>query len=68
VLIKNQANQIQNGVYTLTNNGSAGVTAWILTSKTMTSKSKSSKTWSRCSGFTLMLVTTFWLGFKEIKQ
>jgi hypothetical protein len=31
VLIKNQANQIQNGVYTLTNNGSAGVTAWILT-------------------------------------
>jgi hypothetical protein len=34
VLIKDQTNQIQNGVYTLTNNGSAGVTAWILTRAT----------------------------------
>ena len=34
VLIKNQTNQVQNGVYTLTNNGSAGVTAWILTRAT----------------------------------
>jgi hypothetical protein len=31
VLIKDQTNQIQNGIYTLTNNGSAGTTAWILT-------------------------------------
>jgi hypothetical protein len=34
VLIKDQTNQIQNGVYTLTNNGSAGVTAWVLTRAT----------------------------------
>ena len=34
VLIKNQTNQIQNGIYTLTNNGSAGVTAWVLTRAT----------------------------------
>jgi hypothetical protein len=34
VLIKDQTNQIQNGIYTLTNNGSAGVTAWILTRAT----------------------------------
>jgi hypothetical protein len=34
VLIKNQTDQIQNGIYTLTNNGSAGVTAWILTRAT----------------------------------
>jgi hypothetical protein len=34
VLIKDQTNQIQNGVYTLTNNGSVGVTAWILTRAT----------------------------------
>jgi hypothetical protein len=34
VLIKDQTNQVQNGVYTLTNNGSAGVTAWILTRAT----------------------------------
>jgi hypothetical protein len=34
VLIKDQTNQIQNGIYTLTNNGAAGVTAWILTRAT----------------------------------
>ena len=34
VLIKNQTDQIQNGIYTLTNNGSAGVTAWVLTRAT----------------------------------
>jgi hypothetical protein len=34
VLIKDQTNQIQNGVYTLTNNGSTGVTAWVLTRAT----------------------------------
>jgi hypothetical protein len=34
VLIKDQTNQIQNGIYTLTNNGSAGVTAWVLTRAT----------------------------------
>jgi hypothetical protein len=34
VLIKDQTTQTQNGVYTLTNNGSAGVTAWILTRAT----------------------------------
>jgi hypothetical protein len=34
VLIKDQTDQIQNGIYTLTNNGSAGVTAWILTRAT----------------------------------
>jgi hypothetical protein len=34
VLIKDQTDQIQNGVYTLTNNGSTGVTAWILTRAT----------------------------------
>jgi hypothetical protein len=34
VLIKDQTNQIQNGIYTLTNNGSAGVTAWVLTRST----------------------------------
>jgi hypothetical protein len=34
VLIKNQTTQLQNGIYTLTNNGSAGVTAWILTRAT----------------------------------
>ena len=34
VLIKDQSNQIQNGVYTLTENGSAGVTAWVLTRAT----------------------------------
>jgi len=31
VLIKDQTTQTQNGIYTLTNNGSAGTTAWILT-------------------------------------
>jgi hypothetical protein len=34
VLIKNQTTQLQNGIYTLTNNGSAGVTAWVLTRAT----------------------------------
>ena len=34
VLIKNQTAQLQNGIYTLTNNGSAGVTAWVLTRAT----------------------------------
>jgi hypothetical protein len=34
VLIKDQSNQIQNGIYTLTNNGSTGVTAWVLTRAT----------------------------------
>jgi hypothetical protein len=34
VLIKDQTNQTQNGIYTLTNNGSAGVTAWVLTRAT----------------------------------
>ena len=34
VLIKDQTDQVQNGVYTLTNNGSVGVTAWILTRAT----------------------------------
>jgi hypothetical protein len=34
VLIKDQTTQTQNGIYTLTNNGSAGVTAWILTRST----------------------------------
>ena len=34
VLIKDQTDQTQNGIYTLTNNGSAGVTAWILTRAT----------------------------------
>jgi hypothetical protein len=34
VLIKDQTTQLQNGIYTLTNNGSAGVTAWVLTRAT----------------------------------
>jgi hypothetical protein len=34
VLIKNQTTQLQNGIYTLTNNGSTGVTAWVLTRAT----------------------------------
>ena len=34
VLIKNQTTQTQNGVYTITNLGSAGVTAWVLTRAT----------------------------------
>jgi hypothetical protein len=34
VLIKNQTTQLQNGVYTITNLGSAGVTAWVLTRAT----------------------------------
>jgi hypothetical protein len=34
VLIKDQTTQLQNGVYTITNLGSAGVTAWILTRST----------------------------------
>jgi hypothetical protein len=34
VLIKNQSTQLQNGIYTLTNNGSTGVTAWVLTRAT----------------------------------
>jgi hypothetical protein len=34
VLIKDQTTQLQNGIYTLTNNGSAGTTAWILTRAT----------------------------------
>jgi hypothetical protein len=34
VLIKNQTTQTQNGVYTITELGSAGVTAWVLTRAT----------------------------------
>ena len=34
VLIKDQTTQLQNGVYTITNLGSAGVTAWVLTRST----------------------------------
>jgi hypothetical protein len=34
VLIKDQTTQLQNGIYTLTNNGSTGVTAWVLTRAT----------------------------------
>jgi hypothetical protein len=34
VLIKDQATQTQNGIYTLTNNGAAGTTAWVLTRAT----------------------------------
>jgi hypothetical protein len=34
VLIKDQTAQLQNGIYTLTNNGVAGTTAWILTRAT----------------------------------
>jgi hypothetical protein len=34
VLIKNQTTQLQNGTYTITNLGSAGVTAWVLTRAT----------------------------------
>lgn len=34
VLIKDQTTQLQNGIYTLTNNGAAGTTAWILTRAT----------------------------------
>jgi hypothetical protein len=34
VLIKDQTTQYQNGIYTLTNNGAAGTTAWILTRAT----------------------------------
>jgi hypothetical protein len=34
ILIKNQTTQLQNGVYTITNLGSAGVTAWVLTRST----------------------------------
>jgi hypothetical protein len=34
VLIKNQTTELQNGVYTITNLGSAGVTAWVLTRAT----------------------------------
>jgi hypothetical protein len=34
ILIKDQTTQLQNGVYTITNLGSAGVTAWVLTRAT----------------------------------
>jgi hypothetical protein len=34
ILIKDQTTQLQNGIYTITNLGSAGVTAWVLTRAT----------------------------------
>jgi hypothetical protein len=34
ILIKDQSTQLQNGIYTITNLGSAGVTAWVLTRAT----------------------------------
>jgi hypothetical protein len=63
VLIKNQSNQIQNGVYTLTNNGSAGVTAWILTRGTDEDNSPSGEMRNGdilfCSGGTVNSGITF---------